>query len=444
MTTEQKIDPVSGNEIPTGASAAEVRDDIDVKLSENEYVIPADVVRFYGVDRFEKMIQKAKEGWKEMEANGRIGGDPVPAEDPEALSPEDQALLEETLGLAKGGLVKPKGYAEGGWQNPPAPDFIQGVPVPGQTNNTGPKGIETKTYYGPDGSTRLIMLVNGQPINAIPEGFTETEPSAEAEQADPEGDNAELRDMAFENTLGKDYTDMTPDDIVADAKQGLATGSMVEKGLGSLLGGSIAGALGAGVGSKAANAWGGIGVQGAMAQMIALEEAGYTDKAKSIQEAIFAESRFKTREEMEQSRAWSRAQEKASNINISGKASTPSVAGGERGSGGMADAMGRGAGDFNGTEASSSPTAGARGVGQEVSTPTASSKSAAQEAVSGSVSQETAEGLSGAQSTNPGGFDNDEGEWGSGPMNKGGLVSRKRKTSPKPKASKRKGLASKK
>ena len=241
--TEQNIDPVSGNEIPIGASASEVRDDIDVQMSENEYVIPADVVRFYGVDRFEKMIQKAKEGWKEMEANGRIGGDPVPEEDSEALSPEDQAMLEEALGMAKGGLVKPKGYAEGGWQNPAPPDFIQGANPVGSPS-TGNTGVETKTYYGPDGSTRLIMLVNGQPINAIPEGFTEEMPTEASEEDDYGPDNAELRDAAFENTMGKDYSDMTPDDIVSDAKQGLATGSMVEKGLGSLLGGSLAGALG--------------------------------------------------------------------------------------------------------------------------------------------------------------------------------------------------------
>jgi hypothetical protein len=34
-------DPVSGNTAPVGALPSEVRDDIDIRVSENEYVIPA-------------------------------------------------------------------------------------------------------------------------------------------------------------------------------------------------------------------------------------------------------------------------------------------------------------------------------------------------------------------------------------------------------------------
>ena len=37
------VDPVSGNAVPPGAMQNEVRDDIDAKLSEGEFVIPADV-----------------------------------------------------------------------------------------------------------------------------------------------------------------------------------------------------------------------------------------------------------------------------------------------------------------------------------------------------------------------------------------------------------------
>ena len=39
-------DPVSGNEIPPGSLAKEVRDDIPAQLSEGEYVVPADVVQY--------------------------------------------------------------------------------------------------------------------------------------------------------------------------------------------------------------------------------------------------------------------------------------------------------------------------------------------------------------------------------------------------------------
>ena len=72
-----KTDPVSGNDVPIGSLAKEVRDDIPAQLSEGEYVVPADVVRFYGVKFFEDLRTEAKLGLQEMEKNGRIGGEPV-------------------------------------------------------------------------------------------------------------------------------------------------------------------------------------------------------------------------------------------------------------------------------------------------------------------------------------------------------------------------------
>lgn len=106
-TDGMEVDPVSGNEIPVGSNASDVRDDVDVKLSEGEYVVPADVVKYIGVSTLEKMVNKAKEGLEEMSEDGRIGGEPVA--DPDAK--ED--LLEYTLssdldildGYASGGLV---------------------------------------------------------------------------------------------------------------------------------------------------------------------------------------------------------------------------------------------------------------------------------------------------------------------------------------------------
>ena len=70
-------DPVSGNEIPPGSLAKEVRDDIPAMLSEGEYVVPADVLRYYGVNFFENLRNQAKSGLQNMEAAGRIGGEPL-------------------------------------------------------------------------------------------------------------------------------------------------------------------------------------------------------------------------------------------------------------------------------------------------------------------------------------------------------------------------------
>ena len=102
-------DPISGNEIPSGSLAKEVRDDIPAQLSEGEYVVPADVVRFFGVKYFEDLRMEAKIGLQKMEQDGRIGGEPITdmpssseqdmpegLDDP-GLSPEDLKNLEAMM-----------------------------------------------------------------------------------------------------------------------------------------------------------------------------------------------------------------------------------------------------------------------------------------------------------------------------------------------------------
>ena len=110
-------DPVSGNEVPPGSTAKEVRDDIPAQLSEGEYVVPADVVRYYGVKFFEDLRDNAKMGLQDMEARGRIGGEPVPAGGPmneDDLTPEELAAIQEMMGMSEGGTVA--GFAPGGLQ----------------------------------------------------------------------------------------------------------------------------------------------------------------------------------------------------------------------------------------------------------------------------------------------------------------------------------------
>ena len=70
-------DPVSGNDIPLGSTAENVRDDIPTNLSEGEIVVPADVVNFHGVKLFEDLRAEAKVGYAQMAQDGRIGGQPM-------------------------------------------------------------------------------------------------------------------------------------------------------------------------------------------------------------------------------------------------------------------------------------------------------------------------------------------------------------------------------
>jgi len=95
------VDPVSGNEVPPGSLAEEVRDDIPAQLSEG--------VRYYGVKFFEDLRDQAKMGLAQMEADGRIGGEPVPDGGPvndKELSEQEMAAIREVMGMAEGGEVQ--------------------------------------------------------------------------------------------------------------------------------------------------------------------------------------------------------------------------------------------------------------------------------------------------------------------------------------------------
>jgi hypothetical protein len=111
------VDPVSGNDIPLGSTAEEVRDDQPAMLSEGEMVIPADVVRYFGVEHFMNLRDQAKLGYKKMEAMGQFGteegqtlpddalfnagGPPFTIEDIEIIEDEDEDIIK----AADGALV---------------------------------------------------------------------------------------------------------------------------------------------------------------------------------------------------------------------------------------------------------------------------------------------------------------------------------------------------
>jgi hypothetical protein len=89
-----KVDPVSGNEVPIGSEPKEVRDDIPARLSEGEMVIPADVVKFFGVEYFMKLRDKAKKGFARMEEMGQMGNGDA-ASGPDELFSESGGESEE-------------------------------------------------------------------------------------------------------------------------------------------------------------------------------------------------------------------------------------------------------------------------------------------------------------------------------------------------------------
>ena len=194
----ETVDPVSGNDVPPGSLPEEVRDDIDAKLSEGEYVVPADVVRFFGVKFFENLRTKAKQGLQQMDEDGRIGGEPTS----EMPLPFDVSELEiedeDGMRMAIGGLIP--GYAPGGLQtsnvgssfggyggytgykpyDPTAKPVTVTAPPPVATTTAAPvpaaMGPKIETYYRPDGTPVPITFINGKPQQST-QGLTKKSPN---------------------------------------------------------------------------------------------------------------------------------------------------------------------------------------------------------------------------------------------------------------------------
>ena len=154
-------EPVTGNEVPPGALPSEVRDNVPVQLSEGEYVVPADVLRFFGMRFFEDLRNQAKQGLAEMQSNGRIGGanvdsNGVPAQEDDQLTPEEEQMLNNALGSSAG-------MAEGG----DVPFDRTTFTLDGSTS-----GMESRKYIDPTtGVTQDFQFYLGEPSSPIPSNF---------------------------------------------------------------------------------------------------------------------------------------------------------------------------------------------------------------------------------------------------------------------------------
>lgn len=106
-------------------------DQVNAKLSHGEYVMPAEVVQFFGMDRLNKMVQKAKEGAAET---------PMPEMKPD---PMGQMMPAFAMG---GPMMKPH-YAEGGPVI--APSFAQFVAMK-EAQNANPEMIALREQEARD------------------------------------------------------------------------------------------------------------------------------------------------------------------------------------------------------------------------------------------------------------------------------------------------------
>ena len=238
------VDPVSGNEVPPGSLPEEVRDDIPAMLSEGEDVVPADVLRYYGMKFFEDLRAQAKMGLAEMESNGRIGGEPIGEETGDVgISDEDlmvimaQAPQEEPQQVManQGGLM---GFQAGGLNYPA---YIK-QPDPTQFGASGPDmtgGLEYREYSNEAGIKITIPFFNGQPMAMIPEGYT---PSAGKTTIQPETqlrqDDDEGAPPISERTPAEDTFDLDaiPTEELAKTARGMATINNIATGIAATAG----------------------------------------------------------------------------------------------------------------------------------------------------------------------------------------------------------------
>ena len=271
-------DPVSGNDIPPGSMAEEVRDDIPAQLSEGEYVVPADVVRFFGVKYFEDLRMEAKMGLSNMEANGRIGGEPVPSGGPMAgptegaLTSEEMAVLSD-MGMNVGGFVPQqqppvqaigntqqgmdRGYDEGGVAGHAHPhnvtteaavvaptynkqkleqDFGLGYSLFGSPTPTGGV-VNMVMLYSPDGLTSQSFTLPAQQVQhdeKIAKGWTTTQVAVTTETSVGEDNSNNNDDDGYdpfaENTGGNPMAGQSLESLKKQLKNlqdGIGAGSFI-------------------------------------------------------------------------------------------------------------------------------------------------------------------------------------------------------------------------
>ena len=204
-------DPVSGNEVPSGSMAEEVRDDVPAMLSEGEYVVPADVVRYHGIQTFEELRDQAKMGMARMEQDGRIGGQPV--EEP----PAPMDVPEEDFPFA---VEELEGFAEGGTVGDIYSDVMGSPYTPNQRYPSGSRfpgtGFELRNFTNPNtGKTVVIPFFNGQPMQYIPPDFLQggatTTSGGGTDPAASERDRQEREAEVARTTSGTGMSDLSMD-----------------------------------------------------------------------------------------------------------------------------------------------------------------------------------------------------------------------------------------
>ena len=172
-------DPVSGNDIPLGSTAENVRDDIPANLSEGEIVVPADVVNFHGVKLFEDLRKEAKMGYAQMAEDGRIGGEPMDMnEDMDIeLSELDLEVMDDEapVEMRRGGMsmkdyetpAAKKSFAQAAKRNPSRKNQKTHEEIMAQfrddDSSSSSSSSKPSNYYSPENISKRVQARKNKP-----------------------------------------------------------------------------------------------------------------------------------------------------------------------------------------------------------------------------------------------------------------------------------------
>ena len=244
-------DPVSGNIAPLGATPEEVRDDVPINASPNEFMINAATRRYYGTDFFEELQKSAAEGWERIKRGE------------ESYFRDDELEVEDD----EKGQDKPRmGMDEGG----PIPEREIPPPVGGGYGGYGGtgmlfRGFELRTFADPNNPNRTMKIAffNGRPITRIPKDFVESDVETDDDtpvQTTAQGDTRDRRELGYELKTSyrekdvNDWSDFDYAQYYSDTDKAIKSGqditklSNVEKGIVFATGMGLTGGLFGGIG----------------------------------------------------------------------------------------------------------------------------------------------------------------------------------------------------
>jgi hypothetical protein len=232
------VDEESGNDVPLGSTRAEVRDDIDAKLSEGEFVFPADVVRYFGLEKLMKLREQAKNGLQKMNDMGQMGNsdeatlpDDIPFTEDDLIMEEDEDDQME-MAFKEGGLVK---------KTTPKIDF---------RSLMGDSFLTFVEYRNAAGAKFNIPFFGGKPAFAIPNGYTRydgedaignndtpADKLVTGLRMDHEKNEKEITEKPF------DMANASNKDLVNEIAKADSVGYKAMKGLATLVGGIAVSAM---------------------------------------------------------------------------------------------------------------------------------------------------------------------------------------------------------